>query len=206
MPSRIEDLSEDERLALGILHAINWKEELAFKYLKPLADAGNIEAQTRLGYELISGNLNQERRIIGLAYLQSAAKKGSLWAKYHLATDKIMIREGEEIPEDRFDEGIADFRELAELCRVASEQNDAKAEYILAQLYEGGYGVRRDPNEARRYYARAWVHGDQTGLPAMNLTLLYSLDEGKSPEMSELHQLWRERARWEGIDRIAADW
>ncbi|MCA9093758.1 MAG: sel1 repeat family protein [Planctomycetaceae bacterium] len=162
--------------------------------------------QTRLGWELISGNRTQEERTVGLAYLKSAASSGSLWARYFLASDKIAIREGKKVSEDQFEEGLSEFRELSELCKFATERNDPRAEFILAECYQYGYGVSRDVSEARRYYSRAWIHGDQTGLSAMHLTLLYSLEANRSPEMKELHQLWRERARWEGIDRIAADW
>ena len=41
---------------------------------------------------------------------------------------------------------------------MSAAQGDLNAQYQLGQMYEAGYGVRKDPDAARRLY---WAAADQ---------------------------------------------
>lgn len=48
--------------------------------------------------------------------------------------------------------------------KEAADQGDAVAQRLLAERYEAGDGVAKDPGEAARYYARAAMAGDPSSL------------------------------------------
>ena len=53
-----------------------------------------------------------------------------------------------------------DYNEAAKWYRLAAEQGDANAQYVLGVLYENGLGVEQSNTEAAKWYRKAAEQGD----------------------------------------------
>ena len=53
-----------------------------------------------------------------------------------------------------------DYDEAAKWYRLAAEQGDANAQYILGVLYEDGLGVEQSDTEAEKWYRKAAEQGN----------------------------------------------
>ena len=83
-----------------------------------------------------------------------------------------------------------DFPEAARLFRLAAEQNDARAQYILALMYQRGDGVTKDLVQAHMWFDLAATAGFDVAADSRDdLSLTMSIDE-----ISEARRLFHERA------------
>ena len=116
--------------------------------LMPLAQAGDAEAQTRLGLLYFNGQGVREDDRAAFDWLQKAALQGHAAAQYHLAT---LYAFGNGVPA-----GEADADRMAARWYFASaQQGNRDAEYALGLLFFSGKGVLQSRDEALKWFGRA---------------------------------------------------
>ena len=71
--------------------------------------------------------------------------------------------------------------------RLAAEQGDAQAQYMLGDMYRFGRGVSQDDISATRWYRSAADQGD--AISQFNLGIMYSNGQGVPQDDVEAH-IW----------------
>ena len=82
------------------------------------------------------------------------------------------------------------------------EQGDGSAMNDLGVLYENGWGVQLDYNEARRWYEQSIDAGNRFG--AFNAAQMYEQGLGVTADRARATELYKDAARLE--HRGAQDW
>ena len=113
----------------------------AFDLLTPLAQAGNADAQVRLGHMFHAGEGVAQDFVSAASWFQKAAEAGLGEAQNGLGR---LYYNGEGVPQD--------FAEAARWYRSAAALGVAEAMDNLASLYLRGEGVPQDFAEATRWY------------------------------------------------------
>ncbi|MCG8429459.1 MAG: sel1 repeat family protein [Chromatiales bacterium] len=121
------------KLAKGIA-ALDEKEwETAHMFLAPLAEAGNSEAQFRLGYLYRNGFGVDKNFSEAVSWYQKAAISGHAQAQHYFAVNLELGR------------GITqDLNEAAIWYRRAAEQGSLDAQFWMAKASLTGNGLKRD--------------------------------------------------------------
>ena len=118
--------------------------DTAFRILLPLAQKGDVEAQTFLGGLYASGRGTKQDGAQAVYWLKQAAEKGDANAQCALG---LMYLQGQG--------GLAvDPKEAALWIRKAAERDHGLAQYWLSEMYASGYGVPNNAEEARRWKER----------------------------------------------------
>jgi TPR repeat protein len=144
----------------------------AFRAWRPLAEAGNAEAQFNLGYMYYYGEgVPVDDTQAARWYLQ-AAEQGHVTAQFNLG---VMYAFGEGVAEDT--------AEAAYWYRQAAEQDHTRAQYNLAYMYDEGIGMAIDDVQAVMWYRRAAEQGDPDA--QLNLGYMYDSGEGGSVDYAE---------------------
>jgi len=120
----------------------------AIALLVPLANAGNPEAQTRLGLMYFRGQGVREDDDAAFAWMRKAAVQGHAQAQYHLASF-YAFGYGPPVDDEERD------RMAARWYFESAQQGNADAQYVLGLLFLSGKGVVRSEDEARKWFARA---------------------------------------------------
>ena len=132
-------------LASGIA-AFEAKEfRRATQLLAPLAEAGNPEARFRLAVMYQNGLGNVRNEAMAFDWMRRAAVEGNHGLAQHGLG--FMYLEGDCVEKDE--------SQAAEWFRRAGEKGLAGSLFALAQLYEAGRGVEKDPDRAKRLYEQA---------------------------------------------------
>ena len=76
--------------------------------------------------------------------------------------------------------------------RKAAEQGDAKAQFLLGDMYVSGKGVTKDEVEAVRWLRKAAEQGDAEA--QANLGLMYDIGEGVAQDNAEAARWYRKAA------------
>jgi len=163
-------------------------QEIAIQKLHESADAGNAEAQFRLG--VIYGNgdgvpLDLDK---ALEFFNQSAKQGHESAVITLAW---MYANGSGVDVDE--------RKSRELYLLAADHGSSKAQYVVATMYRfAQYGVEKDAAKAVHYYTLAANQGFATAQFALGKMLV----EGKMVEKDEMTALqWLSLAHANGSKR-----
>lgn len=127
----------------------------ALALFKPLAKAGNAEADYGLADIYANGIGVAQDEAKSIAYLTKAAKKGLVPAEASLGR---LYATGERT--------VQDFGKAEAWLTKAALQGNAASERRLGKLYEEGLGVTRSPVAAYAWYENAVLHGD---VPAVSL-------------------------------------
>lgn len=154
----------------------------ALRLLRPLADQGSTEAQSRLGSMYILGRGVRKDYAEAARWYRKAAEQGNAAAQNNLA---VMYLRGDGVGRD--------FVEAVRWYRKAADQENGGAQFALGIMHEIGQGVRKDYAEAVRWYRRAGDNGDAAG--QAKLGFIYSTGQGAP-------QSHAEAAKWY---RLAAD-
>jgi len=134
----------DMNLASGI-SAFEAKEfAKAFKFLSPLAEDGNAQAQYRLAVMYQNGLGHVRNDMMAFKWMRAAAEQGEALAQHGLG---FMYMQGECVPKN---EKLA-----AEWFRRAAEQGLSGSQMTLGMIYEQGLGVDKNEAEARKWYELA---------------------------------------------------
>lgn len=131
------------------------KPEAAARLLSPLADAGNAEAQYRLGMMYFSGSGVGENERRSYDLLLRSALQGHVNAMLQLAN---VLTFGQEIPNFVQDPE----HEAARWYFQAASAGNAEAQYSLGVLFQTGKGVVRDEKEAMHWMQQAAKNGHES--------------------------------------------
>jgi len=104
----------------------------AFKEWRPLAEAGNGEAQSFLGEMYRKGEGVTQDYQKAANWYRRAADQGIVDSQYNVG---VMYERGEGV--------VQDYREGARWFRKAAEQGFAEAQYSLGWMYVNGQGVEK---------------------------------------------------------------
>ncbi|MFT5182263.1 MAG: hypothetical protein ACI8S3_002153 [Alphaproteobacteria bacterium] len=115
---------------------------------RPLASAGNVEAQFNIGAIYEEGLEVPADPSEAAGWYGLAAGHGHAQAQYNLG---IMYADGRGVPRD-------DSRALVWL-RKAAEQDHAKAQFNLGVFYQTGRGLTKDLAKAKLWFDRAAANG-----------------------------------------------
>lgn len=130
------------------------KPEAAARILSPLADAGNAEAQYRLGLMYFSGNGVAENEKRSYELLLRSALQGHINAMLQLAN---VLTFGQQVPTFIQDPE----HEAAKWYFQAASAGNAEAQYSLGVLFQTGKGVIRDEKEANYWMQLAAKNGHE---------------------------------------------
>ena len=140
--------------------------------LLPLAEAGNVQAQYRLGFMMASGSGGPFDQDGAKRWLESALAGGHQAGEVLLA--RIYLTGNPELP---------DYERAAELLEIGVAQNKAEAGYLLGELLRIGRGVEPDKDRAFSLLhaaAKADVADAQFAIAQM-----YSRGEGVSKDETQ---------------------
>jgi TPR repeat protein len=171
------------RDAARALEAGRYEEALVI--LRPLADAGDPEAQSTLAGMYINGWGVEPDFAEGMALLERAASRGNARAAFNLGR---LYATGEGVPRD-CERALTYFHAPAEAGNPLAQIN-------LADLYAtGGLCVTRDPARAAALYRSAAEKGNPVAQHA--LASMYAVGEGVDKDMTEA-LIWYRRAAERG--------
>ena len=141
--------STPAQVADGVRALQSGDNQLAFAALKPLADAGNAQAQFWLA-DLYANGLGVGRdTATAVALLEKSAQQGFVPAERRLG--EIYLNG---------DETLQDFGEATSWLHKAATAGDDRAQRDLGRMYALGLGVSRDPAQAYAWYEAAALNGD----------------------------------------------
>jgi hypothetical protein len=166
---------------LGVL-ADFWPQdyETALRELRPLAEAGDAEAQYKLGVMYASGEGVPKDYREAARWYRKAAEQGHADAQTILGN---LYQYGRGVPQD--------YREAVRWIRMAAEQGDAGGQLQLAYAYAAGEGVPEDDREAARWFRMAAEQGVATA--QSHLGYAYARGEGVVQDNTEAVK-WAEMA------------
>ena len=131
----------------------------ALQILQPLAEAGNIEAQNRMGLMYLFGEGAPKDLALAVRWFRMAADQGDARAQYQLGDIYAGIDPNQAVP----------------WLTKAAEQGLNIAQVTLGADYENGWGVGQDYAQAAAWYRRS---ADQGNINAQ-LSLGMMLSEGR---------------------------
>jgi len=149
----------------------------ALKELKPLAEAGNAEAQLYYS-RILGGGWGVSANVpLSLKWLHKAVAQGLAEAQYELGL---------------YHHNKDEWHKAAKMHRAAAEQNHCAAQHFLGKAYEEGQGAPQDYVLAYMWYNLAAA---QTGPWCDSLSRLYRdnmADKLFAPMILEAQKLSRE--------------
>lgn len=154
----------------------------AFKACRRGAEAGEAEAQFKLGVLYAYGRGTAKDEVEAAAWLRKAAQQNHLTAQTRLG---LMLARGAGI--------VKNEAEAAEWLRKAADRNEPVAQFNLGLMHAHGLGVVKDRNEALRWYRKAAAQGHPGA--RVNLNVL---------ERSRSNPLWWWLAGAAGVLLVAA--
>ena len=126
---------------------------IALKELRPLADNGDVKAQTLLGEIYDSGKGVPQDHKEAASWFHKTAAQGDAGAQTYLA---VMYERGIGIPQND--------REAASWYRKAAEQGSAEAQFTLGGKYKAGQGIPTDLVQAHKWLNLAAAAGIEIAL------------------------------------------
>jgi hypothetical protein len=116
--------------------------------VRKMAEAGNAEAQSKLGVLYASGvGMKMDKRE-AVSWYRKSAEQGYPVGQWNLA---FMYVRGEGV--------AADFTEARQLFRKSAENGFANAQYDLGMMLLQGLGGKQDQNEAEKWFRMAAEQG-----------------------------------------------
>lgn len=154
MLSYIDQTLYQDRLALNVIDAINKLKMQsasanALIGLRPLAEQGNADAQTKIGDMYRTGQGVVQNHAEALKWYQQAAAQGNALAQVGLG----MMYEGRHHVRPNHVEAIKWYK-------LAAAQGNASAQLHLGMIYESPIGVAPNNAEAIKWYQLAAAQGD----------------------------------------------
>ena len=149
----------------------------ALKEWKPLAEKGDVDAQTNLGLMYQNGWGVPQDDKEAVYWYKLAAEQGDAKAQYNLG---VMYDVGEGVPEDD--------KEAVRWYTLAAEQEHAKAQYNLGVMYALGEGVIKDYVYAHMWGNIASMNGNDKGETLTG----YVAEKMTSSQIEEAQRLARE--------------
>lgn len=159
--------------------------DTALNELRPLAEAGNARAQSKLGTMYINGEGVPEDAEEGVRWYRKSAEQGFVDGQFNLGSAYASGR------------GVAkDDAEAARWYRMAAEQGDAEAQATLGAMFHIGIGVRRNSEKALRWYREAANQGFADAQVALGV--MYYQGDGV-PRDSLVAAEWFRKSAMQGV-------
>jgi TPR repeat protein len=151
----------------------------ALKLLRPLANAGNPEAQVFIGLSYEFGDGVTKNTAEAVKWYRQAAEKGSIDAAYNLGT---IYEEGNGVPKN--------MTEALKWFRQAAAKGHSLSQRELGSLYHAGAaGMERDDKEAAFWFRMATGKNDVPSMTALGE--MYLAGQGVMPDRTEAQDLLR---------------
>jgi hypothetical protein len=133
---------------------------LTFEELLPKAQAGNADAQFKLGITYENGKSGTTNFVEAVKWFRKAADQGSVPAEAALGGSY------------KFGRGVdKDYAESLNWFRKAADQGYSRAQFNVGLMYENGWGVETNYAEAKNWFQKAseqGVMGAKSELEKMN--------------------------------------
>jgi TPR repeat protein len=120
-------------------------QNLATQWYRQAAIHGNVRAMTELGVHLRQGNGTEWNEAEAMQWFEKAAELHDVQA---MTAAGLGLKDG-------LGGGTQDYARAARYFAEASRQGDGFAALNLGYLYEQGWGVPQNPEQAKLYYAQA---------------------------------------------------
>jgi anti-anti-sigma factor len=164
---RVVDVYDDEAAAREALEgefdvATDDTDAASLNELKKQAEAGDAEAQYKLGKCLDEGRGVKQNSEEALAWYRKAAEQGQPDGQFMLGNSYAFGIHVEQ-----------DYDQALEWYRKAGKQGHHEAQYSLGMSYHYGIGVEEDEKKAANWYQKAAVFGHepaQTGLSRLGVS------------------------------------
>jgi len=155
--------------------------QAALKVWRPLAEQGNAQAQSRIGWMKWYGVGVKPDVAEAVKWYRKAADHGDAGAELNLG---MMYWWGMgSVPKD--------YVEAAKWYRKAADQGDATAQTSLGIMYEHGVGVTQDHVQAYMWLILAKAAGNRYGAISLN-EIAAKMTPGKIAEAKRLADAWRQ--------------
>ena len=132
----------------GVAAAKRGDYAAAHREFRPLAEAGDPQAQHNLGVMYYNGRGVERNFTEAAKWFRRAAERGIAEAQSSLG---YMYQKGEGVTQD--------YAQSTRWYRQAAEQGFGWAQYSLGAAYAAGEGVRQDMAEGARWYRQAAAQG-----------------------------------------------
>ena len=139
--------------------------ETALLYLGLAAEAGNVDAQFRLGSMYVQGEGVPMDPELGAHYMKLAADQGNINAQNNMG---LIYENGFGMPQS--------YENAAKYYQLAADQGYASAQNNLGMMYANGVGVEQSYEQALYYYSLAAAQNNEYALS--NLAGLYYFGHG----------------------------
>lgn len=151
---------------------------------QPLAEAGDGEAELRLGEEYAIDNSPSHDAEKSAFWLKRAAEHGQIDAQVMLGD---LFRGGGGAPED--------LTEAMKWYRVAAEHGDQRAQYLVGLMFFKGWGVPRDVGQAIHWEKKAAdQNGPERTVAEDSIAHIYLKGDGVPQDYSEAARWFRRAA------------
>ncbi len=117
----------------------------------PLAQEGDVRAQSNLGYLYEKGKGVPQDHVEAVSWYKKAADNGDAKAQFNLA---IMYFNGDGV--------LRNYRQAATWFRKAADQGHTKAQYSLGSMASTGRGILTDVVGAYKWFTLASRSGDKS--------------------------------------------
>ena len=161
--------------ALSYFNSKNYRK--AYELFLPLANAGNVKAQFKLGVLYTKGWGVEKDESAAIYWYEKAAKAGLPKAQYNLG--KTLI--------DRVFDGVSepdDGKRALYWFKAAASSGMKEAENAVGIIYWSGRGVRRDYEEAVAWFQKAAPKGSGMANFMLGIAHLFGLGTDENLEKS----------------------
>ncbi|MEM7077146.1 MAG: caspase family protein [Pseudomonadota bacterium] len=173
--------------------------------LKPLLGSGALVALWLISHPAAAADISRFDHVIGTCLVHAMPRvtaDGTIRPRRKLALEATGL-------ECRALRGDAEFvpynsarLDLAfEAWRAQADRGDAESQYILAEMYERGWGTRANPKRALNWYKQAANQGHQAA--AFNVAKMYELGMG-TPKDLQRARIWRRPPVQNNVTNVAA--
>lgn len=154
-------------------------------FLQPVAEAGNVWAQARLGWMYESGLGIAKNYDLAIQWYEKAADQGDMVAQQSLGQ---MYRYG------KYDGGVKkDYVKALKWFRLSAEQGNRMSQQHMGDMYKQGLGVKQSDIEACFWYEVASAEYSEAISARRNCA--EKLTPGQRLEIETRKKAWKEASR-----------
>ncbi|MGQ0658280.1 MAG: SPOR domain-containing protein [Chromatiales bacterium] len=153
----------------------------ALEILKPLAEAGDPQAQVTLGIMYDYGYGVDKDTAQAINWYKKAAAQGVPAVQHDLG---VKYYRGQDVPRD--------LAEAAKWWRMAAESGLADSQYNLGYMYSRGLGVEQSERDALDWYRKAAAQNHM--FAQYSLAVMYAFGKGVETDYARAADLFRKAA------------
>lgn len=175
-------------ISFGLVAKVGDYEKKNVEEIFYLAEAGDVRAQTVLGWMYLSGSRVPEDHVKGFEWIEKAAAQNDSDALFLLGGiyyDPIGVPQ--------------DYIKARRLFEASAEQDNHFAQFFLGVIYENGSGVKKDDVKAREWYEKSAVQENSSA--SYKLGLFYEEGKGGLKQDYAKAREWYKKAAELGDER-----